>query len=377
MRKRRGRGEGSLYRRKDGLWVGTITAGYTETGKRRRRSIYAATKGAVTEQLTRLQHAALCGDLGAPSRLTVGAYLARWLEDTARPAIRESTYTLYEGVIRRHVTSGLGGVLLSRLTPAHLQGLLAGLERDQVGPATRQVVFRVLHRALKQALAWNLMARNPADAVVRPRAPHREMQALTPEQAKRFLEAAREDRLHALYAVLVGCGLRVGEALGLTWPDVDLERGTLTVRRQLSEVRGRLWLQEPKTARSRRTVDLPGFVVETLRQHQQRMQTEGHLLNDLLLVFVDSQGTPIRKSNLRRRSFGPLLRRAGVPRIRLHDLRHTAATLHLQQGTHSRVVQEMLGHSNIGITLGLYSHVLPGMQREAAASLDRLLAGEG
>lgn len=139
---------------------------------------------------------------------------------------------------------------------------------------------------------------------------------------------------------------------------------------------GRLWLQEPKTDRARRAVDLPLFVIAFLREHQERARAEGTLLNDRLLVFTDTQGHPIRKSNLRRRSFLPLLQRAGLPRIRLHDLRHTAATLHLRQGTHPSVVQQMLGHSRVGITLDIYSHVMPTLGKEAAQRMDDLLGVE-
>lgn len=380
MKSRRGRGEGSVFRRKDGVWTGSVTVGYDGHGRRRRRTVYGTTKGEVLEKLARLRADALAGVLGDPQRLTVEAYLSRWLQDTARPAVREATYQLYAMVIRRHIGPHIGGVQLARLSPAHVQGLLAELERGGASPRLRQIIFAVLRRAMRQAVKWNAITRDPSAAVARPRAPRREMQALTPDQARRFLEAAREERLYGLYALLIGCGLRLGEALGLSWPDVDLERGTLTVRRQLCEVGGRLWLQEPKTERSRRTVDLPAFVVDALRRHQERMQAEGHLLNDRLLVFVDTDGKLIRRSNLRRRSFLPLLRRAGIPRIRLHDLRHTAATLHLRQGTHPSVVQQMLGHARVSITLDTYSHVLPTLGKEAARRIDALLyatPGEG
>ncbi len=154
---------------------------------------------------------------------------------------------------------------------------------------------------------------------------------------------------------------------------MDLTAGRLHVRRQLCEVSGRLWLDEPKTATARRTVDLPGFVVEALRQHHERMEAEGYLVTDHLLVFVDHDGGFVRKSNLHRRSWVSLLRTAGIPRLRFHDLRHTAASLMLLQGVPARVVQERLGHANIAITLGTYSHVLPTMQQEAAKKIDDLL----
>lgn len=318
------------------------------------------------------------GTLPEPSRITGEEYLPRWLKDAARPALRDSTFALYAMVIRKHILPHIGTALLSRLSlsPANVQTLLSTLERDTVPPPTRKVVLRVLHVAFKQAVAWRLITSNPAVGVKPPRVPQREMQTLTPELARQFLEAAKSDRFHALYAVLLGTGLRIGEALGLSWTDVDLERGTLTVRRQLTEVSGKLSLQEPKTERARRTVDLPGFVVEALREHEERMRAEKHLLTDLLLVFVGPEGKPLRKSNLRRRSFVPLLKRAGIRRVRVHDIRHTAASLMLLEGVHPKVVQERLGHANIGITLGIYSHVLPRLGKEAAEKMDALLNHE-
>ncbi len=370
---RRGRGEGTVFRRGDGLWVGALTFGYDSRGKRRRQVVYGATKAEVLERLARLLVSALDGTMVHPQRLTVAGYLARWLEDTVRTGMRESTYQMYEITVRCHIAPSIGGVQLPRVGAMHVHAMLAEMERNGASPRQRQIAFKVFRRAMRQAVRWKMIPHDPCAAVTAPRVPHREMQVLTPEQARRFLAAACEDRLYGLYAVLLGCGLRLGEALGLTWPDVDLERGTITVRRQLCDVNGRLWLQEPKTERSRRTIDLPAFVADALRDHQQRMKTEGHLLNDRLLVFVDTDGKPIRRTNLRKRSFLPLLRRAGLPRIRLHDLRHTAATLHLLQGTHPSVVQHMLGHARVSITLDVYSHVLPTLGKEAAQRIDALL----
>jgi integrase len=370
---RRGRGEGSVFRRKDGLWCGSITAGYDAQGKRKRRVAYGVTKQEVLEKL-----GALRSDVGAwtvqgSERFTVGAYLDRWLEDAVRQTARTSTYQFYRMIVRSHLSPQIGGLKITKLAPMHIQGVLAGQERSGASARIRQATFDVLHGALRQAIKLDIIPRNPCDAVPRPRVARVVIRTLTPEQAKQFLGAAAEDRLYALYAVLIGCGLRLGEALGMTWPDVDLKRGTVTVRQQLCEVSGKLWLQEPKTDRARRTVDTPGFVMDALHRHQEQMKHEGHLVNDRLLVFVDTEGHPLRRSNLRRRSFLALLSRAGLPRIRIHDLRHTAATLHLVQGTHPSVVQHMLGHARISITLDIYSHVLPRLGEEAARRMNALL----
>ena len=189
------------------------------------------------------------------------------------------------------------------------------------------------------------------------------MQALAPGQVVQLLEAAKGDRLEALYILAVTTGLRQGELLGLHWDDIDLGGSALRVRHTLHELNGRVWIGEPKTRRARRQVDLPAIAVMALQHHREGMLIEGRPVG---LVFCNNQGGPLRKSNLVRRSFLPLLKRAGLPVIRFHDLRHTAATLLLVQGVHPKIVQERLGHSQISLTLDTYSHILPGMGREAA-----------
>jgi integrase len=186
------------------------------------------------------------------------------------------------------------------------------------------------------------------------------MQTLTPEQVRELLDEARKRRLYALYLLAVTTGLRQGELLGLQWSDVDLEDRSIQVRHTLQEYGAELALAEPKTKQSRRRVDLPVFVATELREHRKRMMVEGH---PGPWVFCDTAGGPLRKSNLTRRDFRPLLKAAGLPLIRFHDLRHTAATLLLGQGVHPKIVQERLGHSQIAITLDTYSHVLPSWKR--------------
>jgi integrase len=390
MRKRRGRGEGSVFQRKAGLWVGTLTVGYDQKGKRRRRAVYGATKAEVLDKLTRLQHQALTGMLSDPQRLTVAVFLAKWLEDAARPAIQASTHRRYGEVIRLHVGPSIGGTALSRLTPAHVQGMLIAMEKGGASARVRQMTFNVLHRALGQALRWGMVPRNVCDAVARPRVPRRTMRTLDAGQVRLLLAEAKADRLEALYVLAVSTGMRQGELLGLQWEDVGLDRGVVQVRHQLQELAGRLTLVEPKTVKSRRQVDLPALAVMALMEHRERVRAPGRSVGEGY-VFTDTEGGPLRKSNLLRRSFFPLLnlrnlredlRKQGVaeealpkplPRIRFHDLRHTAATLHLTNGTHPKVVQEMLGHSTISMTLDTYSHTVPSMQKEAAARLDALL----
>ena len=372
MKRRRGNGEGALYQRADGQWCASVTVGHDANGKRRRRVIYGATQDAVVQKLKELYASSLTGPLHVqPGRLTVGEYLDHWLENVARPRNRPSTYRLYEGLLRLHVKPRIGGLQLRRLTATHIETLYAELGRDGVSARNQQLVHARLHTALKKAARLKLIPHNICMDVDRPVAPKKEFPVLDPEQASRFLNAARDDRLFALYVVAVSTGLRQGELLGLWREDLDLERGTLSVRAQLQEVAGTLTRVEPKTKESRRRVVLPSAAVAALRDHLERMQLEGI---DTPWVFCDTSGGPIRKSNLRRRSFEPLLKRSGLPRIRFHDLRHTAATLLLNEDVHPKVVQERLGHARIQITLDIYSHVLPSMQNEAAAKLDKLFA---
>ncbi len=332
--------------------------------------MYGPTKEEVRKQLTELHTQALHGGVSQPTQLTVAQYLTRWLEDVAKPKIRVTTYRQYEGLVRLHMIPHIGGIRLAKLTPAHVQGLYASLLRDGMSPRQCQMVHSRLFSALKRAVRWKLIPSNPCADVDRPTAPTKRFVPLTPRQVLMLLDAAEGSRLRALYVLAVFSGLRQGELLGLHWEDIDLETGMLRVRRQLQEVAGEMELVEPKTAAGRRHVALPRVAIDALVEHRERMRAKGF---DQTWVFCDSRGGPIRKSNLRRKSFDPLLEKAGLPKVRFHDLRHTAATLLLVQDVHPKVVQERLGHSRIAITLDTYSHVLPTMQRDAADKLDALV----
>jgi integrase len=374
--KRRARGEGSIFKRQDEIWVGKLSLGIDGRGKRRRKVVYGSTKAVVVEQLIRLRAKVLDGALGDPTRTSTAEFLGRWLADVARPGTAVKTYELYEMVVRRHVIPHIGHLPLSKLAPLHLQGMLGALERQQASPRLRQLALSIVSRAIKQAVRWRMLPQNPADAVTAPRVPKPEIHPLDSEQVAMLLEAAREDRLSALYVLALSTGMRQGELFGLWWADVDLVGAVVQIHRQLHESNaGELWIGDLKTAKAKRRVDLPALAIEALRDHRRQMLLEGHAPHRDALVFSDVTGQPIRKSNFIRRSFHPLLRRAGLPHMRFHDLRHTHATLLLQQGVHPKVVQERLGHSTISMTLDTYSHVVPGLGREAAAKIDAVLRG--
>jgi integrase len=233
------------------------------------------------------------------------------------------------------------------------------------------MTYAVLRAALGQAVRWRLITRNPCDAVDRPRVDPREARFLDEAGVRALLEAARGDRLEALAVTAVTTGMRQGELLGLQWGDVDLRRGTIAVRRQLLDHgMGRPELGKLKTAKSRRSVTLPAVAVAALARHRERL---GALPLPSAPVFTDSRGGPLLKRNLLRRWFHPLVARAGLPRMRFHDLRHAHASLLLSAGVHPKVVQERLGHSQVSVTLDTYSHVAPSLQREAAGRVDELL----
>ena len=382
------RGFGSVYQRKDGKWVGEATIGRRADGGRDRRYVYADTCEEAQEKLRKLLYERDRGLLADPAKQTVGEFLSSWLRDVAKPTVRPRTYERYEIIIRRHVRPAIGAIRLSKLTPQHLQNLYRRMLEAGLTSTTRQA-HAILHRALGQAAKWNLVPRNVADLVDAPRVPKKEMRVLTPEEAQRFLAAAEGDRFYALYVLAVTCGLRQAELLALRWEDLELERGTLQVRRQLQWVKAEgeqrkgkkraepKWvLTEPKSAKSRRVVVLPTIAVDALKKHRVRQMEErlrlGEVWQDYGFVFTTETGTPVHKSNLLNRSFFPLLAKAGLPKVRFHDLRHTCATLLLSEGIHPRLVQEQLGHSQISLTLDTYSHVLPALQKECGAAMDRL-----
>jgi integrase len=369
---RRGNGEGTITRRKDGRWEGKYTV-YTAEGPKR-RALYGKTRKEVADKLTKALADRASGYTFDAENMTAGEYLDRWLNDSDRGSVRTSTYERHEQIVRLHLKPVLGHVKLAKLTPAHVQGLYRDKLDSGLSPATVQKIHSVLHKALAQALKWNMIARNAADAVKAPRPVPEEMRPLSPDEARKLIEAASGDKLEALYVLAVHTGMRQGELLALKWEDIDLNEGIIHIKRTLARSGGRIALGEPKTKGSRRTVHLTGAAVEALRSHLERQLEDIERLGDLYrdhgLVFTSQVGTLINPTNLRRRSFAPLLERAGLPKIRFHDLRHTCATLLLTRNVHPKYVQELLGHATVSITLDTYSHVIPGMGNHTARAME-------
>jgi integrase len=360
-----------ITKRKDGRYMARYTV-HTPDGPKR-KTIYGKAYKEVEAALAKARGDAARGLTFDAGNLTVGEWLDRWLEDAVADTVRPVTFAKYEQIVRNHAKPALGRLRLQTLTPAHVRGLYREKLDSGLSPRTVQYVHVTLNKALKQAVADGLIPRNVCEAVKPPRPQKREISPLTPEQARRFLEACQGERLEALFVLAVHTGMRQGELLGLHWEDVDLEAGTLRVRRALAQTNDGPVLTAPKSAKSRRRIKLTGASVEVLKRHRAAQNGESRKLGGLWenrgLVFPNRTGGFLSPYLL---TDGPLKRPlecAGLPSIRFHDLRHTCATILLSRGVHAKLVQELLGHATISITLDTYSHVLPGMDDGVADAM--------
>lgn len=355
---RRSKGEGTLYQRPDGLWVAQITL---PNGKRKTK--YGKTQRAVKDWLLEQRKAVKDQVWVENESVTLGDFLDRYMKDVGEHTLRPNTIKAYESLIRIHVKPEIGNIKLTSLRPEHLQSFYSKKMGEGLSNRMVQFIHSVIHKALNQATKWGLVARNVSDLVEKPSVKRKSPVTWDVVQVKRFLKQVENNRLYSLYLLAVTTGMREGELLGLQWEDVSFETNNISVKRTLLNIKGKgLVLSEPKSESSKRLVSIPPFVMAVLKT-----RASGGLM------FKTSNNTPISPRNLVR-DFKKNLANAGLPDIRFHDLRHTAATLMLTEGVHPKVVQEMLGHSQISLTLDTYSHVIPTMQGEAASKMDRLLS---
>jgi integrase len=379
---KRGNGEGSISRRKGGGWMAQYVV-HTAEG-RKRRTVYGKTRKEVAKKLAKGLSDRENGLVFDAGNLTVGEYLDRWLNDSVRGTVKESTYATYSCVAGVHISPALGRIQLKHLTPAHVRGFYGEKSRTKLSAATVKKMHVVLRKALAQALSDGVIPRNAADGVKLPWAggSTEEIQPLNFEECVAFLKASRGERLEALYVLAVHCGLREGELLALRWEDVDLDvpKPALLVRRTLTRgEKGRGWVVGASTKSGKgRRVRLTRQAVVALKDHRKRQLEErmrlAGLWQDQGLVFPNETGSLFNPSNLRNRSFKRIKTRSGVREdLRFHDLRHTCATLLLREGVNAKVVSEMLGHASITITLNTYSHVLPDMQDSAVDAMEAAL----
>lgn len=371
---KRGAGEASIYQRKsDGKWCASVHLGYWG-GKRRRKVVYGDTRFEVREKLQSIQTQQSQGlPIQTDERATIPQFLESWLEHV-RPRLRESAFRAYNARVNRWVVE-LDRVRLTKLTPQRVNKALQRFEDSGLTPTTVNHLRATLRIALADAQRWGIVHRNVAALATPRRIEDREAAVLSPEQAKALLDGT-EGMEHALYATTMACGLRISEARGLRWQDVDIEGRQLYVRVQLQR-RGGEWVHtEPKSRQSKRTLSLPTFAAEALRawrqaQREQRLKAGKRWANaERDLVFTTPTGQPLADSSVNRH-LREDLERLGLPVGTFHMLRHSCASLLLAYDVPMKTIQHTLGHSQIGLTMNTYSHLQPAAQREAADSLDR------
>lgn len=383
---RRGKGEGSIVERPDGRWQVQIDLGRGIDGRRRRKYAYAATQGDAVDLLRKFGGRAVDGQLLTTSTPSVSRYLDDWFA-TNSDAWRPSTRRSYRGAIDGHLVPAFGRLRLEQLTPQVIQRWLTQHKQQHGARRRIELAHATLRSALSDAQRLQLVSINAAELVKVPKPKKRSITSLSVEQANAFLKVAKRHRLSALFSVALACGLRLGEATGLRWDDVDLESGEVRVRQQLQRVGTRLVLQELKTAKSRRTLMLPNVCLEALKNHRKRQLEErlkaGANWVDTGLVWCTYQqkgesgkvGTGLHPRNVLR-AFHALLDASGpkIPQMRFHDLRHSAASLLIASGVELAEVSMLLGHSELRVTLDFYAHLQKQTAAKAARHMDAVLS---
>ena len=380
MAKKRANGEGSIRKRKDGRWEGRYTAGHDpETGKAIYKNVLGKTQAEVKEKLKQAIGEAQALDIAKAGKYTVGEWMEVWFQDYAKIKVRPSSHQTYQGYIHNHIRPNIGDIPLEKLTSLDLQKfykkLLTTGRVDRVeakgqpkGLSAKTVrnIHQILSSALKLAQGQRLILTNPAEGCALPRVEHQEMKTLTTVQLASFFREARESGVFELYYLELATGLRRGELLGLKWEDIDLERGDLRVRRQISRINGEVVEAPLKTKNAYRTLPLAEDTVSVLKEQRRKVGNSPW-------VFPSPNGGPISPDSVLH-MLHRVLKRAGLPKVRFHDLRHTFATLALQNGVDVKTVSGMLGHFSAGFTLDTYAHITSAAQRQAAQTMGSVLS---
>ncbi len=312
-----------------------------------------------------------------PGKTTVAEFLERWLKDYAQPNLSHKGFERYSGIVKKHLIPQIGSVTLTQLKPFHLQKQYVIMMENGLSAGTIHYHHAVIHKALKTAMKWGLVNRNVADSVDIPRIEQKEMQVWDEDEVTSFLETAKSSPYYALFHTVIFTGMRRSEVLALRWKDVNFIFSQVYINHSLHHLKdGSYVFSQPKSARSRRTIALSPDAITVLSDHREVKEKLGEALGkpltDEALVFCNEEGKPWRPNTITR-AWNTQAKKAGVPVIRLHDARHTHASLMLKAGIHPKVVQERLGHSSIQITLDTYSHVAPGIQQAAAETFDKLI----
>ena len=381
MAKKRANGEGSIRKRKDGRWEGRYTAGHDpETGRAIYKNVLGRTQAEVKEKLKAAIKETQSLDLTKVGKYTVGEWMEVWFEDYAKIKVRPSSHQTYRGYIDNHINPNIGDIPLEKLTSLDLQKLYKKLltkgrvdrveakgQPKGLSAKTVRNIHQILSSALKLAQEQRIILSNPAEGCALPKVEHREMKTLPVEQLQSFLREARESGVFELYYLELATGLRRGELLGLKWEDIDLERGDLRVKRQVARINGAVTESPLKTKNAYRTLPLARDTIDVLNQQKRKV-------GSCPWVFPSPTGSPMSPDSVLHMLHRDL-ERAGLPRVRFHDLRHTFATLALQNGVDVKAVSGMLGHYSAGFTLDTYAHVTTSAQRQAAEAMEHVLSG--
>jgi integrase len=358
--KRRAKGEGSIFKEKTGYWCAKIEL---PDGKQKRKR--SKSQRVVREWLQEQRQAIQMNLVIKDDSILFGDYLDYFIEHFVAHSLARSTIHSYRYLIRDHIKPDLGHIRLTKLQPNDLQNLYKLKIESGLSRRTVQYIHAIIRRSLNQAVKLELLYRNPTDAVSPPRPKREPPQTLSAEQAKEFLRSIEDHPYYLIYFLAITTGMRKGELLGLQWEDVDLDRGKLRIKHTLIDIQGKMHIGQPKSDKAKRTITLSSSVREALKEHQLRMERiDG-------MVFSSNTGAFLSQRNLTRH-FHTSLSNLGMNKLPFHSLRHTAATLLLQANVHPRLVQEMLGHSSIVLTLDTYSHVIPDHHEEAAEEMDKL-----
>ena len=379
MAKKRANGEGNIRKRKDGRWEGRYTAGHDpETGKAIYKNVLGRTQAEAKAKLKAAIEETKNLDVTKVGKYTVGAWMDEWLENYAKVKVRPSSHQTYRGYIDSHIKPNIGKIQLEKLASLDLQKLYKKLlEKGRVdrieskkqskglSPKTVRNIHQIIASAIKLAKEQRLIAADPTEGCALPKLEHREMKTLPIEQLTSFLREAKESGGFEMYYVELATGLRRGELLGLKWEDIDLERGDLRVKWQVARIDGEIVEAPLKTKNAYRTLPLAEDTIQVLKQQKKKVGSSPW-------VFPSPTGGPISPDSVLH-MLHRVLKRAGLPRVRFHDLRHTFATLALQNGMDIKTVSGMLGHFSAGFTLDTYAHVTTAAQKEAARTMEKVL----